>query len=106
MFATLAHHGEEAPESKRSKAQPERNPVEGEEAKEAEGGGGHKTADLGGIDGVKVEILNFGPDERAFPPGLVQTTLCKASVEPGKVDKMEIKAGLGSGGDDEKWNKS
>jgi len=25
-------------------------------------------------------------------------------MEPGKVDKVEIKAGLGSGGDDEEWN--
>jgi hypothetical protein len=71
MFATLAHHGEEAPESKRSKAQPERNPVEGEEAEEAQRGGGNKAADLGGVDGIEVEILNLRSNQDGFPESLI-----------------------------------
>ena len=45
--------------------------MEGEEAEKAERRRGDKTADLGSIDGIEVEILDFGPDERAFPQGLV-----------------------------------
>jgi hypothetical protein len=36
--------------------------MEGEEAEEAEWGGGNKAADLWSINGIEVEILNFGPD--------------------------------------------
>jgi len=79
--------------------------VKGEEAEKSEGSRGYKTADLGGVDGIEVEILNFRPDERAFPQGLVQTTLDKASVDAGEVYKVEIKAGLSSCGDDEQGNK-
>ncbi len=71
MFVTRAHHGKEAPEGKSRKTEPEHNPVESEKAKEAQRRRGDKTADLGSIDRVKVEILDFGPDERAFPQGLV-----------------------------------
>ena len=71
MFATRAHHGEKAPEGKSLKTEPEHNPVESEEAKEAERGRRNKTADLGSIDRVEVEILNYLPDESAFPQGLV-----------------------------------
>jgi len=80
--------------------------VEGEEAKEAERRRGDKAPDLWNIDRIEVEIFNFRPDERAFPQGLVQTTLYKAGVEAGEVDKVEIEAGLGSSGDDEQGNKS
>jgi hypothetical protein len=66
VFATRAHHGKEAPEGKRRKAEPEDDPVKGEEAEKSEGSRGYKTADLGGIDGIEVEILDFGSDERAF----------------------------------------
>ena len=79
--------------------------MQGEEAEEAERRRGDKTADLWGVDGIEVEIFDFGSDERAFPQGLVQTTLYKASVDTGEVDKVEIEAGLGSGGDDEQGNK-
>ena len=79
--------------------------MEGEEAEEAERRRGDKTADLGGVDGVEIEIFDFGPDERAFPQGLVQTTLDKASVDTSEVDKVEIETGLGSCGDDEQGNK-
>ena len=79
--------------------------MEGEEAEEAERRRRHKPTNLGGIDRVEVEILNYRPDERAFPQGLVQTTLDKASVDAGEVYKVEIKAGLGSSGDDEQGNK-
>ena len=79
--------------------------MEGEEAEEAKRGRGNKTADLWGIDGIEVEILNFRPDESAFPQGLVQTTFYKASVDAGEVDKVEIETGLGSCGDDEHGNK-
>ena len=79
--------------------------MEGEEAEEAERARRNKTADLWGIDGIEVEILNFRPDESAFPQGLVQTTFYKASVDAGEVYKVEIKTGLGSCGDDEQGNK-
>ena len=78
--------------------------MESEEAKEAERGRRNKTADLGSIDRVEVKILDFRPDERAFPQGLVQTTLYKAGVDESEVDKVEIKTGLGSGGDNEQGN--
>jgi hypothetical protein len=71
VFATLAHHGEKAPEGKSRKAEPEHDPMEGEEAEKAQRFRRYKTADLWGIDGIEVEILNFGPDERAFAQGLV-----------------------------------
>ena len=106
MAATGAHHGEKAPEGKSRKTEPEHNPVESEEAEEAEGSGRNKTADLRGINRVEIEILNFRPDESAFPQGLVQTTLNKASVDASEVDKVEIETGLRSGGDDEEWDKS
>jgi len=79
--------------------------VEGEEAKKAERRRGDKAPDLCSINGIEVEVLNFRPDERAFPQGLVQTTLYKASMDTGEVYKVEIKAGLGSCGDDEQGNK-
>jgi len=71
VFATRTHHGEKAPEGKSRKAEPEDDPVKGEEAEKSEGSRGYKTADLRGIDGIEVEILNFGSDERAFAQGLV-----------------------------------
>ena len=79
--------------------------MESEEAEKAERCRGDKTADLWGIDRVEIEILDFRPDERAFPQGLVQTTLYKASVDAGEVDKVEIETGLGSCSDDEQGNK-
>ena len=80
--------------------------MEGEEAEKAERRRRHKPTNLWGIDGIEVEILNFRPDESAFPRGLVQTTLNKASVDASEVDKVEIETGLRSGGDDEEWDKS
>ena len=79
--------------------------MEGEEAEKSERRRGDKATNLWSIDGIEVEILNFGSDERAFPQGLVQTTLYKASVDAGEVDKVEIETGLGSCGDDEQGNK-
>ena len=77
-----------------------------EEAEKSERRRGDKTADLGGVDGVEIEILDFGSDEGAFPQGLVQTTFYKASVDAGEVDKVKIERGLRSRGDDEEWDKS
>ena len=71
MFATRAHHWEKAPEGKSCKSEPEGNPMESEEAEKAERCRGDKTADLWGIDRVKIEILDFGSDEHAFAQGLV-----------------------------------
>ena len=79
--------------------------MEGEKAEKAKRCRRNKAADLWSIDGIEVEILDFGSDERAFPQGLVQTTLDKASMDAGEVDKVEIKTGLGSSGDDEQGNK-
>ena len=79
--------------------------MQGEEAEEAQRRRGDKTAELGGVDGVEIEILDFGSDQRALAQGLVQTTLYKASVDAGEVDKVEIETGLGSCGDDEQGNK-
>ena len=105
VLATWAHHGEKAPEGKSRKSEPEHDPMEGEEAKEAERGRRNKTADLRGIDRVEIEILNFRSDESVFAQGLVQTTLDKASMDASEVDKVEIEAGLGSCGDDEERDK-
>jgi hypothetical protein len=105
VFATRAHHGKEAPKGESGQAQPEGHPVKSEEAEKSERCRGYKSADLGGVDGVEIEILDFGPDERAFPQGLVQTTLDKASMDTSEVDKVEIETGLGSCGDDEQGNK-
>ena len=40
--------------------------MEGEEAEEAKRGRGNKTADLWDIDGIEVEILDFGADQSVF----------------------------------------
>ena len=45
--------------------------MQGEEAEEAKRGRGNKTANLWGIDGIEVEIFDFGSDEHAFAQGLV-----------------------------------
>ena len=66
-----AHNWEKAPQGEGGKAEPKDDPVEGKEAEKAQGRGGHEAADLRGIDGVKIKILDFGTDERAFPQGLV-----------------------------------
>ena len=79
--------------------------MEGEEAEKSERRRGDKATNLWSIDGIEVEILDFGSDERAFPQGLVQTTLDKAGMDAGEVDKVEIETGLGSGGDNEQGNK-
>jgi hypothetical protein len=78
--------------------------MEGEEAEKSERLRGDKTADLRGINRVEIEILNFRPDESVFAQGLVQTTLYKASMDASEVDKVEIKTGLGSDGDNEQGN--
>ena len=80
--------------------------MEGEEAEKSKRRRGDETADLWGIDGIEIEILNFRPDESAFPQGLVQTTFYKTGVDAGEIHKVKIKAGLGSCGDDEEWNES
>ena len=104
VFATRAHHGKEAPKGESGQAQPEGHPVKSEEAEKSERRCGDKAPDLWGVDGIEVEILNFRPDERAFPQGLVQTTLDKASVDAGEVYKVEVETGLGSSGDDKEWD--
>ena len=78
--------------------------MEGEEAEEAQGGRGNKAADLGGIDRVEIEIFNIRANQSVLPKGLVQARFQMAGVEAGKVYKMKVEAGLGSSGDDEKWN--
>jgi len=40
--------------------------MEGEKTKEAERRCGDKATDLWGIDRVEIEVLDFGPDQRAF----------------------------------------
>ena len=71
VFATRAHHGKEAPKGESGQAQPEGHPVKSEEAEKSERCRGYKSADLGGVDGVEIEVLDFGPDKRAFPQGRV-----------------------------------
>jgi len=80
--------------------------MEGEEAEEAEGHRGDKTADLGCIDGVEVEILDFGSNQGVLAQGLIEVGFDVAGVEPGKVDEVEVKTRLGSGSDDEEGNNS
>ena len=75
--------------------------MEGEEAEKAERCRGHKPADLGGIHGVEIEILDFGADQGALAQGFVKAFFHGAGVNAGKINKMKIEAGLGSGGDDE-----
>ena len=105
-MAKGAHHGKEAQKGESGQAQPKGHPMKGEEAEEAERGGGDEATDLWSIDRVEVEILDFRPDESAFPQDLVQTTFYKASVDAGEVDKVKIERGLRSRGDDEEWDKS
>ena len=71
VIATRAHHGKEAPKGESGQAQPEGHPVKSEEAEKAERCRGDKTADLWRIDGIEIEILDFGPYEGAFAQGLV-----------------------------------
>ena len=63
MFATRAHHGKEAPKGESGQVQPEGHLVKCEEAEKSERRRGDKTADLGGVDGVEIEILDFGSAE-------------------------------------------
>jgi hypothetical protein len=79
--------------------------MEGEKTKEAERRCGDKATDLWGIDRVEIEILDFGSDECCFSESLIQATFDKTSMDTSEVDKVEIKAGLGSSGDDEERNK-
>ena len=104
ILATGAHHGEKTPEGKSREAKPENNPVEGKEAEEAECGGGDKAADLGGIDWIEVDILDLRSNQGGLAESLVQAQFDKAGMDTGEIDKVEIEAGLGSGGDDEEWN--
>ena len=80
--------------------------MEGEEAEKSKRGRGDETADLWGIDRIEIELLDFGPYERAFAQCLVEALFDKAGVDAGEVDKVEIETGLGSCGDDEEWNES
>ena len=105
MLATGAHHREKAPERKSCEAEPKYDPVEGEKAEEVERRRGDKATNLWGIDWVEIEILDFGSDQGGFAERLIQATFHKAGMDAGKVDKVEIKAGLGSRGDDEEWSK-
>jgi hypothetical protein len=45
--------------------------VQGEEAEKTERRRGDKATNLWGIDGIEVEIFDFGSDEYAFAQGLV-----------------------------------
>jgi len=78
--------------------------MEGEEAEETERRRGNKATDLGGIDGIEVEILDFRTDQGALAQGFVKSVLHGAGVNAGKINEMKVEAGLSSGGDDEKWN--
>ena len=80
--------------------------MEGEEAEEAKRRRGDKPADLGGIDGIKVEILDFRSDQGTLAQGFVKSVLHGSGVNASKVDEVKIKTRLGSGGDDEEWNKA
>ena len=80
--------------------------MEGEEAEKSKRRRGDETADLWGIDRIEIELLDFGPYERAFAQCLVEALFDKAGVDAGEVDKVEIETGLGSCGDDEEWNES
>ena len=63
MSATRTHHREKAPERKSRKAKPERDPMEGEEAEEAEGSERNKATNLWGVDGIEVEVFDFGSNQ-------------------------------------------
>jgi len=106
ILATRPHHGEKAPKGKSREAKPESNPMEGEKAKEPKRGGRNKAADLGGIDWIEVDILDLRSNQGGFANHLIQATFHKAGMDTGEVDKVEIEAGLGSGGDHQDWNKS
>ena len=80
--------------------------MEGEEAEETERRRGNKATDLGGIDGVEVEILDYGSNQGVLAQGHIEVGFDVAGVEPGKVDEVEVKTRLGSGSDDEEGNKS
>ena len=66
-----AHGRQQAPEGEAGQTQPKNDPVEGKKAEEAEGGGGNKAANLGGIDRVEIKVLDLGSDKRASAQGLV-----------------------------------
>ena len=74
--------------------------MEGEEAEETERRRRNKATDLGGIDGIEVEILDFGTDQGALAQGFVKSDLHGAGVNAGKINEMKVEAGLSSGGDD------
>ena len=78
--------------------------MEGEKAEKAKRCRRNKAADLWSIDGIEVEIFDFGSDERAFAQGLVEALFDKAGVDAGEVDKVEIETRLGSCGDDKQGN--
>ena len=80
--------------------------MEGEEAEETERRCGDKATDLGCIDGVEVEIFDYGSNQGVLAQGLIEVGFDVAGVEPGKVDEVEVKTRLGSGSDDEEGNKS
>jgi len=67
VSAAGAHHGKKTPEGKSRKAEPEGHPVQGKKAEEAQGGGGNKATNLGGVDGVEVKILDLRSNQSALP---------------------------------------
>ena len=78
--------------------------MESEEAEKAERRCGDKAPDLGGIDWIEVDILDLRSNQGGLAESLVQAQFDKAGMDTGEIDKVEIEAGLGSGGDDEEWN--
>ena len=79
--------------------------MQGEEAEEAERTGGDEAADFGGVNRVKISILDICTHEGALSKGSIELFLKMASMETREIDKMKVKAGLGPGGDDEEGDK-
>jgi len=104
VAAAGAHRRQKTPKGKSCQAKPEDDPVEGEEAEEAEGGRRNKAADFGSVDRVKIEVLNLRTEEAALSKGLVKLFFQMTGVETGEIDKVQVEAGLSSRRDHQKGN--
>ncbi len=100
------HGREQPPKCKTSQPKPKQDPVKGEKTEKSKRSGRHEAADLGGLQRIKIEVLDLRADQGAFPEGSVEKDFQMTSMQAGKVDKMKVETGLSSGGNDEEGNQS
>ena len=104
--AAAVHGRKQSPKGEGGQAQPEQNPVQGEEAEKAQRGGRDEPTNLGGINRVEVSILDLRSNPSTLAESLIQPSFQMTGVKAGKIHKVQVKAGLRAGGNDQKRDES